>query len=363
MAPFVWSLLVLLSICDTTLSQIHQIQPIEPVNPTCTSWKDRDNPSGKCDCEGIYHSNPARLKEVRDLLKTCKSDEYVIQAKLVSGTNIYENTEDALADTGNTINFNYKSISDPDSEFAKAGIMCWNKGQRCKDFAVRFCCGESSGGPTTVPTTGPCDPNGKRENCPMKPDPISIISREACLERKCCWDDSIEDKNLWCYQNPKPQSSCACVNCRFTVDNRVDYVKYNGDVLPITGGSNWFQEKVFSFQSCSDVSPGELEIRGTNLESSNHCYWAGLLLHCTANSTTSPWHNFVSDNTHWTVSSEGGAVPCQQMSRFAKYFEPFCLPTGTCPAANSYHFISSLNTAGAKKIWGQQQTVVLKGSP
>ena len=198
----------------------------------------------------------------------------------------------------------------------------------------------------------------------MKPAPISIISKEACLKRKCCWDDSIEDKNLWCYQNPKPQSSCACVNCRFTVANRVDYVKYNGDVLPITGGSNWFQEKVFSFQSCSDVSPGELEIKGTTKKlSSNYCYWAGLLLHCTASRTTSPWHNFVSDNTHWTVSSEGGAVPCQQMSRFAKYFEPFCLPTGTCPAANSYHFISSLNTAGAKKIWGQQQTVVLKGSP
>ena len=112
----------------------------------CTSWFDRDNPGGNCDCEDINPSYPTRLKEVRDLMKTCKSGEYVIQAKLVSGTNVYENTEEALADTGNTIHFNYKALSDPDSEFARAGIICWNKeqrkGQRCKDFAVRFCCGK-----------------------------------------------------------------------------------------------------------------------------------------------------------------------------------------------------------------------------
>jgi len=171
MAPFVWSLLVLLSICDTTLSQIHQIQPIEPVNPTCTSWKDRDNPGGNCDCEDINLSNPARLKEVRDLLKTCKSDEYVIQAKLVSGTNIYENTADALADTGNTIDFNYKSISDP--AFANAGIICWNKGQRCKDFAVRFCCGKSSGASCQEKCVA--DWTGGTPDC---------IKREAC-QRAC----------------------------------------------------------------------------------------------------------------------------------------------------------------------------------
>ena len=106
----------------------------------CTSWRDRDDPTLRCDCEDINVSNPTRLKEVRDLMKTCKSGEYTIQAKLVSGTNIYENTADALADTGNTIDFKYKSISDPDSVFATAGIYCWNRGQRCKDFAVRFCC-------------------------------------------------------------------------------------------------------------------------------------------------------------------------------------------------------------------------------
>ena len=156
---------------------------------------------------------------------------------------------------------------------------------------------------------------------------------------------------------------CTCVNCRFTVDNKVDYVKYNGNLLAVTGGPIWWHEKVFSFESCSDRSPGTLEIRGTNSENSNHCEWAGLLLHCTASKTTSPWHNFVSDKTHWRVSSEGNAVPCQNDGVFAKYFEPICYPSGTCSTGNKYHFISSLNTAKAKKIWGQRKTVILKGSP
>ena len=199
----------------------------------------------------------------------------------------------------------------------------------------------------------------------MKPFPISIISEEACLERKCCWDASPNiNKNLWCYQNEKPTAtSSTCVNCRFTVDNKVDYVKYNGNLLTVTGGPNWWQEKVFSFESFSDSSPGELEIKGTDLQPSNHCFWAGLLLHCTASRTTSPWHNFVSDKTHWTVSSEGNAVPCHQDGQFPRFFEPICHPSGTCSSGNSYHFISSLNTAKAKKIWGEKKTVILKGSP
>jgi len=192
----------------------------------------------------------------------------------------------------------------------------------------------------------------------MKPAPVSIISRRACLKRGCCWDRRHHNKNLWCYENP-----CECVNCRFTVDNQVNYVKYNGNALTFTGTNNLYEEKLFSFESCSDKVPGELEIRGTDVNPSNHCKWGGLLLHCTASRTTSPWHNFVSDNTHWTVSSEGNTTPCQQEDFFAKYFEPYCYPSGTCLAPNSYHFISSLNTAGAKKIWGQQKTVTLKGSP
>ena len=82
------------------------------------------------------------MKEIKDLIGTCKSSGYVIQAKLVNGIKIYEKMEDAFLHTGNIISFNYKSISDPDSEFASAGVVCKNDGQICKDFEVRFCCGK-----------------------------------------------------------------------------------------------------------------------------------------------------------------------------------------------------------------------------
>ena len=144
------------------------------------------------------------------------------------------------------------------------------------------------------------------------------------------------------------------------MDNVINSVKYNGVHLSVTGTlNNWMHENVFSFESCDDALPGMLEINGTDWNSSDHCRWAGLLLHCTAGRNTSPWHNFVSDNEHWTVAT--GATPCQGEEKFAGYFQPYC--SNTCNAWHNSHFISSLNTAGAKKIWGSTKTVVLTGSP
>ena len=57
---------------------------------------------------------------------------------------------------------------------------------------------------------------------------------------------------------------CASVTCKFTVDNVVNSVKYNDNTLQISGGAvnDWQKEKVISFESCSDSSPGILEIKG-----------------------------------------------------------------------------------------------------
>ena len=67
-------------------------------------------------------------------------------------------------------------------------------------------------------------------------------------------------------------AECACVHCTFTVDNVVNSVKYNDNLLQISGGSvnNWRQEKVISFQSCDDRSPGILEIKGKHTYSSQN---------------------------------------------------------------------------------------------
>jgi hypothetical protein len=52
------------------------------------------------------------------------------------------------------------------------------------------------------------------------------------------------------------------------VDNVVNWVKYNDNPLQISGGAvnNWQKEKVISFESCSDSSPGILEIKGNHIQ-------------------------------------------------------------------------------------------------
>ena len=51
------------------------------------------------------------------------------------------------------------------------------------------------------------------------------------------------------------------------MDNVVNWAKYNGYPLQISGGAvnNWQKEKVISFKSCSDSSPGILEIKGKHI--------------------------------------------------------------------------------------------------
>ena len=122
----------------------------------CTTWTSKDLPGGMGDYENMWmamNNLPTRVNEVRNLLSSCQTTNYVIQARLnpryYSSSKIYENTAQALADTGSTLVFNYKPLSDPDSEFGMAGISCRNSGFcsasttyncDCYDFEVRYCC-------------------------------------------------------------------------------------------------------------------------------------------------------------------------------------------------------------------------------
>ena len=137
------------------------------------------------------------------------------------------------------------------------------------------------------------------------------------------------------------------MKCSFTVDNVVQEVKYNGVTLAVSGTLNvWTKEKIIEFESCDKKDPGKLSIKGRDYNSNNNCYWGGLLLHCKASDTTSPWHNFKSGVDHWL--DENGDVPCQNDLLFP---------------SSSYGFIVALNSLGAKKIWAPRQNVVLTGSP
>jgi len=182
----------------------------------------------------------------------------------------------------------------------------------------------------------------------VKPDEQTC--KCSCGESQTGKGRESEQDGTRAFQLATSTCNCACVVCTFTVDNKVEWAKYNGLPLQISGGNvnDWRQEKVISFQSCCDNCPGVLEIKGSNWENSNHCYWAGLLLRCTASRASSPWHNFISDKSHW--KNELGGTPCQNDLLF--------------PQSGSWiNFIASLNAYGAKKIWGKKKVETLWGSP
>ena len=114
------------------------------------------------------------------------------------------------------------------------------------------------------------------------------------------------------------------VKCSMTVDNAIRTVKYGNQDLTADSGSvdSWTSVKVFSF---TDAGPtAKLEIYGEEYSNCDGCKCAGLGVHCVSDDSTSPWHNFVSDTTHWksrVENSNGGdteyATPCVSSSGFS----------------------------------------------
>ena len=146
---------------------------------------------------------------------------------------------------------------------------------------------------------------------------------------------------------------CAQVKCSLTVDNVIQEVKYNGVKLAVQGALNRYtEEKTISFESCDNKNPGKLSVKGRDSESGvDNCKWGGLILHCKASDTTSPWHNFKSGVDHWL--DENGAVPCQNSFSWIS----------TSRHSSRYAFIAGLKKLGAKGIWAPRQNVILTGTP
>ena len=81
-----------------------------------TSWYDRDNPSGNCDCETLIDLRRENPGEICD-------EPTEIEARLVSTKAPY---------TGNLENIQFDT---------EVGLDCRNgRGQTCDDYEVRFCC-------------------------------------------------------------------------------------------------------------------------------------------------------------------------------------------------------------------------------
>ena len=140
------------------------------------------------------------------------------------------------------------------------------------------------------------------------------------------------------------------MKCSLTIDDVVEEIKYNGVTLTVKGQLNrWIKEKTISFESCDNKNPGKLSVKGRDNNTRNNCHAGGMLLHCKASDTTSPWHNFKSGVDYWL--DENGAVPCQNSW------------ISTSRHSSRYAFIAVLKKLGAKGIWAPRQNVILTGTP
>ena len=109
-------------------------------------------------------------------------------------------------------------------------------------------------------------------------------------------------------------------------------------------------KKTVEFYSCDNANPGSLVVNGTKpYDYSPFCTKTGLLLHCTAEDTTSPWHNFVSDGINWS-SNDG---------------KPICVsnPAEFIVVGQGLQWLRDLVEAGAKDIWVEAKEVSLVGTP
>ena len=140
----------------------------------------------------------------------------------------------------------------------------------------------------------------------------------------------------------------ARVTCKFTVDDEVKTVQYEDRTLTVNGNLRDLEsEKTIEF-STRPNEIGELRIEGKNNQDGDNCVSAGLLLHCQAANTSSPWHNFTSNTANWKTLD--GSEVCTNGEGFVQN-------------PGNLAFIQSLLANGAKKIWSEKQTVTLIGKP
>ena len=128
------------------------------------------------------------------------------------------------------------------------------------------------------------------------------------------------------------------------------HVFFSGYQLEIDGLlDDWKSMKSVNFKSCSREDPGQLTIQGFHNNTGDDCTIGGLLVHCTASDRQSPWHNFVTDSTHWRDQDNG--TPCEDEGGFLDL-----IPSDS--------FIDHILTNNSKKIWSTGNSeVTLTGTP
>lgn len=142
-----------------------------------------------------------------------------------------------------------------------------------------------------------------------------------------------------------PYGGSKWVTCQTSIDNRLDFVNYNGKAVTVHGCnkdcSNWGSNKKFTFEATGN---GLLEIGGANYES-NSCRTGAFAITCTSEDKF--WNGFTAASKHVTAATGNNANQAYAATQGA-----LCDATGG-------------SNVGSKKVWGvgSQQFVVFKMGP
>ena len=151
-------------------------------------------------------------------------------------------------------------------------------------------------------------------------------------------------------------SGAVNVVCTIAADNYVmgaKLVHENGITEDLTinhdGGARWEDKKSVSFQQSHIDEQAALMIHAEDgLANQDHCYLAGLLVHCIASDTRSPWDNFLTNLNNWY--SEDGKELCSNNNAAFLTF--------------GVDWIDNMTDYGANHIWvAENQAVNLIGTP
>ena len=146
------------------------------------------------------------------------------------------------------------------------------------------------------------------------------------------------------------------VTCTVAADNYVMGVKLindNGLVQDLTidyeGGVDWQNKKTVTFQQSNIDERGALVIHAEDsVAGQDHCYQAGLLVHCIASDTRSQWDNFLTNTNNW-YSEDGKELCSNNNAAFLSF---------------NVDWISNMTDNGANHIWVENSQVVnLVGTP
>ena len=145
------------------------------------------------------------------------------------------------------------------------------------------------------------------------------------------------------------------VECTIAADDYVMGVKLvyeNGIIEDLTinhdGKGGWNDKKTVSFRQSHINEQAALMIHAEDSNKQDHCYLAGLLVHCIASDTRSPWNNFLTNINNWY--SEDG--------------KKLCSNNNAAFLGSNVDWISNMTDNGANHIWvAENQVVNLIGTP